>query len=150
MTWKHKYVLRNMSVHDERSWARPCRCGDWRTLIQYSQGWEARCQVPSHGLDEPIWNAHRAQIAAVIEKLFRRCERMPPTAPDELAAGFMALAHGPRLQRPSGTGKAPARIMITFLRGLIAGAERASWRHAWNDRRSIQLAPEAGAISSSS
>jgi AcrR family transcriptional regulator len=73
-----------------------------------------------------VWEVHRGQIAAVIETLFRRCKRIPPALPEELAAGFMALAHGLGLQRSSSTGKTPARIMITFLRGLVAGAELAS------------------------
>lgn len=69
-----------------------------------------------------VWDAHRAGLGRVIGKLFATFGRTPPAEPEELAAAFMALAHGLALQgigtRPDPSG----RLILVFLRGLIASA----------------------------
>jgi hypothetical protein len=55
--------------------------------------------------------------------LFDKLGRTPPAAPDELAAAFMALSHGLALQRMSTRPDPSGRLIMVFLRGLIAGAK---------------------------
>ena len=59
-------------------------------------------------------------VGGVIGALFRQLGRTPPAAPDELAAGFMALAHGLALQRVAGRPDPSGRLILLFLRGLLA------------------------------
>ncbi|KQV79306.1 TetR family transcriptional regulator [Massilia sp. Root351] len=71
---------------------------------------------------QTVWDAHRARLGRVIGKLFATLGRTPPADPEELAAAFMALTHGLALQ---GTGKRPdpsGRMILVFLRGLVASA----------------------------
>ncbi|MET3440504.1 AcrR family transcriptional regulator [Variovorax paradoxus] len=72
---------------------------------------------------QKVWDRHRSEIGAVIGQLFRKLGRTPPAAPDELAAAFMALSHGLALQRMSTRPDPSGRLIMVFLRGLIAGAE---------------------------
>ncbi|WP_230414098.1 TetR/AcrR family transcriptional regulator [Collimonas silvisoli] len=74
---------------------------------------------------ETVWKTHRSALGHVIGRLFAHLGLQPPAEPEQLAAGFMALAHGLGLQ---GTAIHPAptgRMIMLFLRGLIAGAEAA-------------------------
>jgi AcrR family transcriptional regulator len=68
-----------------------------------------------------VWEAHRAALGRIIAHLFDLRGKVPPAAPEELAAGFMALAHGLGLQRAAGDGQSGRMIMV-FLRGLLGGA----------------------------
>lgn len=69
-----------------------------------------------------VWNEHRSEIGGVIRKLFTKLGRTPPAAPDELASAFMALSHGLALQRVTTRPNPSGRLIMTFLRGLIASA----------------------------
>ncbi|HWW05348.1 TetR/AcrR family transcriptional regulator [Collimonas sp.] len=74
---------------------------------------------------EAVWKTHRSALGHVIERLFAHLALVPPAEPEQLAAGFMALAHGLGLQ---GTAVHPApagKMIMLFLRGLIAAAETA-------------------------
>ena len=72
---------------------------------------------------QKVWNKHRSELGGVIGQLFGKLGRTPPAAPDELAAAFMALSHGLALQRISTRPDPSGRLIMVFLRGLIAGAE---------------------------
>ena len=72
---------------------------------------------------QKVWDRHRSEIGAVIGQLFRKLGRTPPAAPDELAAAFMALSHGLALQRVATRPDPSGRLIMVFLRGLIASAE---------------------------
>jgi AcrR family transcriptional regulator len=70
-----------------------------------------------------VREAHRAALGRLVRRLFDRLGLVPPVAPDELAASFMALAHGLALQR-AGIGPDPAgKMIMVFLRALIASAK---------------------------
>lgn len=71
---------------------------------------------------QKVWNKHRSELGGVIGQLFDKLGRTPPAAPDELAAAFMALSHGLALQRISTRPDPSGRLIMVFLRGLIAGA----------------------------
>ncbi|CAI0776635.1 TetR/AcrR family transcriptional regulator [Serratia entomophila] len=66
-----------------------------------------------------IWCVHQAEIASVLAALFQRLGKTPPALPDELAAAFMAMAHGLALQKNVTGGQAYGKVMIVFLRGLL-------------------------------
>ncbi|ATE74137.1 TetR/AcrR family transcriptional regulator [Lysobacter capsici] len=70
-----------------------------------------------------VWDTHRVGLGGVIGKLFAALGRRPPAEAEKLAAAFMALAHGLALQG-AGAGPDPSgRLILLFLRGLIANAE---------------------------
>lgn len=69
-----------------------------------------------------VWEAHRAALGRVISRLFDLQGKVPPAAPEELAAGFMALAHGLGLQRATMAAGQSGRMIMLFLRGLLSGA----------------------------
>jgi len=75
-------------------------------------------------LYQQMWDEHRAVISHIIEQLFNKLGRLPPADPTELAASFMALAHGLALQRVSTQSALSGRMIMVFLRGLIASAKQ--------------------------
>ena len=71
---------------------------------------------------QTVWDAHRAELGRVITTLFEKLGRLPPAPTDELAAAFMALAHGLALQRTGMRPDPSGNLIMVFLRGLIASA----------------------------
>ncbi|QUY50575.1 TetR/AcrR family transcriptional regulator [Serratia plymuthica] len=66
-----------------------------------------------------ICDVHQAKIGEVIGSLFQRVGKAPPADQNELAAAFMAMAHGLALQR-TGTGADPSgKLIMLFLRSLL-------------------------------
>lgn len=74
---------------------------------------------------QAVWDAHRARLGGVVGKLFATLGRTPPAEPDELAAAFMALAHGLALQGMGNRPDPSGRLILVILRGLIASAGEA-------------------------
>ena len=70
-----------------------------------------------------VCDTHRGELGGLIERLFRHLGRVPPAQPEELAAGFMALAHGLALQRGTTSADPTGRMLMLFLRGLLASAQ---------------------------
>ena len=77
------------------------------------------------GAYRTVWETHRGELGRLIERLFRHLGRVPPAQPEELAAGFMALAHGLALQRGTTIADPTGRMLMLFLRGLLASAQTA-------------------------
>ena len=71
---------------------------------------------------QTVWDAHRARLGGVVGKLFATLGRTPPAEPEELAAGFMALTHGLALQGRGNRPDPSGRLILVFLRGLVASA----------------------------
>lgn len=71
---------------------------------------------------QTVWEAHRARLGGVVGKLFATLGRTPPAEPEELAAAFMALTHGLALQGMGNRPDPSGRLILVFLRGLVAGA----------------------------
>ncbi|MDE1149078.1 MAG: helix-turn-helix domain containing protein [Azospirillaceae bacterium] len=69
-----------------------------------------------------VCDGHRAALGRLIGQLFVRLGRVPPAPPDDLAAAFMALAQGLALHNPGGGPHPAGRMILVFLRGLIADA----------------------------
>ncbi|CUI09355.1 hypothetical protein BN2497_13487 [Janthinobacterium sp. CG23_2] len=94
---------------------------DWCTLSIELQLHANRS--PTFALEyQTVWDAHRAGLGRVVGKLFATLGRTPPAEPEELAAAFMALTHGLALQRVAGRPDPSGRLILVFLRGLIASA----------------------------
>ena len=64
-----------------------------------------------------IWRHHQAAIASALEALFDHLDKTPPAEPEELAAAFMAMAHGLALQKAMQGGEPYGKILMVFLRG---------------------------------
>ena len=71
---------------------------------------------------QTVWEAHRARLGGMVGKLFATLGRTPPAEPAELAAAFMALTHGLALQGMGNRPDPSGRLILVFLRGLVAGA----------------------------
>ena len=95
---------------------------DWAMLSIELQMHANRSPVFA-GAYRTVWETHRAELGRLIERLFRHLGRIPPAAPEELAASFMALAHGLALQRTTMHPDPTGRMLMVFLRGLLASAE---------------------------
>ncbi|AVU35397.1 MULTISPECIES: TetR/AcrR family transcriptional regulator [Serratia] len=67
-----------------------------------------------------IWRHHQAAIASALEALFDHLDKTPPAEPEELAAAFMAMAHGLALQKAMQGGEPYGKILMVFLRGLLS------------------------------
>lgn len=87
---------------------------------------------------QKVWAEHRAEIGSVLSKLFAKLGRIPPAEPDELAAAFMALTHGLALQRVSTRPDPSGRLIMVFLRGLIASAGLVDATATGSPERAIQ------------
>ncbi|MGO4744867.1 TetR/AcrR family transcriptional regulator [Serratia quinivorans] len=68
---------------------------------------------------QTVWDAHQAKIGVVIGALFEQVGKTPPAAPNELAAAFMAMAHGLALQRTRPGVDPSGRLLMLFLRSLL-------------------------------
>ena len=73
---------------------------------------------------EAMWQQHRDELGFLIDRLFRHMGLIPQVDTSEMAAGFMALAHGLALQRVDAGPDQSGLLIMVFLRGLIAGATR--------------------------
>ncbi|MBV8248090.1 MAG: TetR/AcrR family transcriptional regulator [Comamonas sp.] len=70
---------------------------------------------------QKVWDKHQSEIGGVIDLLFEKLGRSTPAEPHELAAAFMALSHGLALQKTTDRQELTGRLIMVFLRGLIAG-----------------------------
>lgn len=66
-----------------------------------------------------VWDNHQAKIGGVIASLFQQVGKTPPAEPHELAAAFMAMAHGLALQRTREGADPSGRLIMLFLRSLL-------------------------------
>ncbi|WP_027214727.1 TetR/AcrR family transcriptional regulator [Burkholderia sp. WSM2232] len=69
-----------------------------------------------------LLDAHRDGLAYCIGQIFARLERVPPESPTVLAAAFMGLSQGLALQRSMLAEVPIGRMIMVFLRGLLAAA----------------------------
>lgn len=69
-----------------------------------------------------VWDGHRLALGGLVARVFARLRKIPPVEPAELAAGLMALAHGQALQHVVYATQAPGRMIMVFLRGVLASS----------------------------
>ncbi|WP_261441872.1 TetR/AcrR family transcriptional regulator [Serratia grimesii] len=75
---------------------------------------------PSFAVEyQTIWDAHQERIGTVINSLFQQLGKVLPAEPNELAAAFMAMAHGLALQRTHAQADPSGRLIMLFLRSLL-------------------------------
>ena len=101
----------------------------WAATLNHDASWSMlSIELQLHAKRSPtfaakyqtVWDAHRARLGRVIGQLFAMLGRTPPAEPEELAAAFMALAHGLALQSMGARPDPSGRMIMLFLRGLIA------------------------------
>ena len=66
-----------------------------------------------------IWRHHQAAIASALEALFDHLDKTPPAEPEELAAAFMAMAHGLALQKAMQGGEPYGKILMVFYGAIV-------------------------------
>jgi AcrR family transcriptional regulator len=105
----------------------------WASTLNHDADWcmlSIELQLHAHRSQtfaaeyQKVWSEHRSEIGRVIRQLFDKLGRTPPAPQDELAAAFMALSHGLALQRMTTRPDPSGRLIMVFLRGLIANAEQ--------------------------
>ncbi|MCP1104026.1 TetR/AcrR family transcriptional regulator [Serratia nevei] len=121
--------LSNLTQHDARTPTQVLAALDaWAATLNLDVDWGMlSVELQLHAQRSPafaaeyqkIWRHHQAAIASVLATLFQRLEKTPPAAPDELAAAFMAMAHGLSLQKSMHGGEPYGKILMLFLRGLL-------------------------------
>lgn len=73
---------------------------------------------------QAVWQQHRDALAKWLSHLFAGKQLQLPVAAEELAAAFMALAHGLSLQRVATGTTVSGSMLIVMLRGLLAMASK--------------------------
>jgi AcrR family transcriptional regulator len=63
---------------------------------------------------------HRRALGALVTRLFELLGRKAPAEPAEIATGFIALGRGMALMSKDGETSRSGRIIVTFLKALIA------------------------------
>jgi AcrR family transcriptional regulator len=71
---------------------------------------------------EALLDAHRDGLAWCIAQIFARLGKVPPESPAVLAASFMGLSQGLALQRAMLAEAPIGRMIMMFLRSLLAAA----------------------------
>lgn len=66
---------------------------------------------------------HRERLADLVTRFFATRELAPPAPPHQLASAFMAMAHGLALERDHDAEAPAGRLILAFLKGLVASAE---------------------------
>lgn len=96
---------------------------DWALLAMELQLHARRSPAFAAEYDA-LHRGHRARLGALVEALFAKARKSLPAPAEELAGGFMALAHGLVLEgagSSEGTSRAGALIKL-FLHSLLAAA----------------------------
>lgn len=65
---------------------------------------------------------HRQRLGDLVARFFVALDLAPPAPPHQLASAFMAMANGLALERDHDAEAPAGRLILTFLKGLIASA----------------------------
>jgi AcrR family transcriptional regulator len=65
---------------------------------------------------------HRQRLGDLVARFFAALGLAPPAPSQQLASAFMAMAHGLALERDHDAEAPAGRLIVTFLKGLIASA----------------------------
>lgn len=72
-----------------------------------------------------IRKAHQKRLGDVLMALFETLELVLPAPAEDVAAGFMAMANGLAIGTDAKGTNAAGKLIMVFLRGLLAAAEQA-------------------------
>lgn len=109
------------------------RLDSWAASLNHDANWSMLAvelqlhanRNPAFAVEyEAMWQQHRDELGSLIDRLFKQMGLIPQADTGEMAAGFMALAHGLALQRVDARPDQSGLLIMVFLRGLIAGAKR--------------------------
>lgn len=110
------------------------RLGAWAGALNADVDWSMlalELQLLAHRSEsfaadyDPVWEAHSQALGEIVGRFYAALGRRPQLPPRELAAGYMALAHGLALQRRHDAEAPAGRLIITFVKALLADAEGA-------------------------
>ncbi|CAB3752299.1 TetR family transcriptional regulator [Burkholderia sp. MSh2] len=71
---------------------------------------------------QALLDSHRDGLACCIEQIFARMKKVPPESPTVLAVSFMGLSQGLSLQQSILSEVPIGRMIMVFLRSLLAAA----------------------------
>lgn len=106
----------------------------WAATIDADPGWAVLAiELQLQALRSPSFaegyralnRVHLQELGALIAKLFALLHRKTPGDPVEIATGFIALGRGMALLSRDGEEGSTGRIMLTFLKAIIASAPAA-------------------------
>jgi len=94
---------------------------DWSMLALELQLHAHRSPTFAQEYDQ-VYDTHAEALGRIVAGFYRSLGREPQLDPRELAAGYMALAHGLALQRRKDSEAPAGRLIMTFVRALLADA----------------------------
>jgi AcrR family transcriptional regulator len=102
---------------------------DWPLLAMELQ-LQARRSPEFAAEYDALQAVHRGRLGGLLRALFEKADRRLPAPAEDLAAGFIALAHGLVLQGtgPAGQGSQAGGLIKLLLRSLISAAPKARKR----------------------
>lgn len=95
---------------------------DWSMLALELQLLAHRSPTFAADYDE-VHEAHAENLGQIVADFYKSLGREPQLDPRELAAGYMALAHGLALQRRKDSEAPAGRLIMTFVGALLADAK---------------------------
>lgn len=108
------------------------RLGAWATTLNADVDWSMlalELQLLAHRSAtfaaeyDGVHEAHAEELGRIVEGFYRSLGREPQLPPRELAAGYMALAHGLALQRRKDSEAPAGKLIMTFVEALLANAK---------------------------
>lgn len=108
------------------------RLGTWATTLNADVDWSMLAlelqllahRSPTFAADyDQVHDAHAAELGRIVAEFYRSAGREPQLDPRELAAGYMALAHGLALQRRKDSEAPAGRLIMTFVEALLTNAK---------------------------
>lgn len=105
-----------------RDWAATLNADvDWSMLALELQLLAHRSPTFAAEYDD-VHEAHAEELGRIVGEFYHSLGREPQLDPRELAAGYMALAHGLALQRRKDSEAPAGRLIMTFVEALLANA----------------------------
>ena len=108
------------------------RLGDWAATLNADIDWSMlalELQLLAHRSPtfaaeyDEVHETHAEELGRIVAGFYRSLGREPQLDPRELAAGYMALAHGLALQRRRDSEAPTGRLIMTFVEALLANAK---------------------------
>lgn len=108
------------------------RLGAWAGTLNAEVDWSMLAlelqllahRSPTFAADyDQVHEGHAEELGRIVAGFYKSLGREPQLDPRELAAGYMALAHGLALQRRKDSEAPAGRLIITFVEALLANAK---------------------------
>lgn len=108
------------------------RLGAWAATLNAEVDWSMLAlelqllahRSPTFAADyDQVHETHAEELGSIVAGFYKSLGREPQLNPRELAAGYMALAHGLALQRRKDSEAPAGRLIMTFVEALLANAK---------------------------